>query len=76
MDSNINWDKHLQEETNAYLDSQDIVEDFRGNTISLSDEHIREWQGFYFLNQDADEFLEYLTNVYSAEQLLEWMGAE
>jgi len=76
MDNEINWDQHLQEETNTYLDSQDVVEDFRGNAKLLSDEHVRELQGYYFLDQDANEFLEYLINLYTAEQLLEWMGAE
>ena len=71
---NINWDKHLKEETNDYLDKQDLVEDFKGNTQNINNIHLWEYKNDYFLEEDADEFLEWLQ--YGSLEILRQMGAE
>ena len=68
------WDKHLREETNAYLDKQDIVEDFNGKPQKLSNPKLMRYEDEYYLTQDAWDFLEYLD--LSAQEILIRMGAE
>ena len=70
----VDWDKHLTEETNTYLDKQDIVEDFNGKPQRLSDPKLMRYEDEYYLTQDAWDFLEYLD--LSAQEILIKMGAE
>lgn len=74
QDNEINWDKPLQDATNAYLDEQDIVEDFKGNTQKIDNAYLWEYKNDYFLEEDADEFLEWLQ--YGSLEILRQMGAE
>ena len=73
-DNEINWDKPLQDATNTYLDEQDIVEDFKGNTQKIDNPYLWEYKNDYFLEEDADEFLEWLQ--YGSLEILRQMGAE
>ena len=70
----IDWDKHLREETNAYLDKQDIIEDFRGDSQRLNNPKLMRYEDEYYLTQDAWDFLEYLD--LPAQEILIRMGAE
>ena len=70
----VDWDKHLREETNAYLDKQDIIEDFNGEPQRLSNPKLMRYEDEYYLAQDAWDFLEYLD--LSAQEILIRMGAE
>ena len=70
----VDWDKHLREETNTYLDEQDIIEDFRGDPQRLSNPQLMRYEDEYYLAQDARDFLEYLD--LSAQEILIRMGAE
>ena len=70
----INWDKPLIDATNAYLDEQDIVEDFRGDPQRLDNPKLMRYEDEYYLVQDAQDFLEYLD--LSENEILIRMGAE
>ena len=70
----VDWDKHLTEETNTYLDKQDIIEDFNGKPQRLSNPKLMRYEDEYYLTQDAWDFLEYLD--LSAQEILIKMGAE
>ena len=70
----VDWDKHLREETNAYLDEQDIIEDFRGDPQKLDNPNLMRYEDEYYLVLDAQDFLEYLD--LSENEILIRMGAE
>lgn len=72
-DNEINWDKPLIDATNAYLDSQDFAEDFKGNEVNINDEDIWSFNGEYFNVNDADDFIEYLQ--LGPMEMLRQMGA-
>lgn len=68
----LNIDNYYDQLLSNYLDSEETVEDFKGNKVLLDD--AMRYKQDYFLRDDATEFLDWLG--FTPLQILEEMGAE